>query len=460
VIVDAVIKNCKIVSPQDIKNEGIAIHHGKIVAIGRDSVLPKAEKVIDAKGNYVIPGVIDTHAHYGVYHPYTEEIHDMSAAAFGGTTTLGCFCGLGSSAEKGSYGGVFEKWRDCWEENAVIDCFFHGAILSQKNIDDVVTNAKNYGITTYKILMTCKGDEAKMIGGDPVDDGFLWEAFKSVTRLGKAGKIMLHAENIEIINKILPAIRATKRQDLSAWAEARPGWCETLDVKRAISLAELTGCPIYFVHIHYPDSVQVIAEAQARGVNVVAETCPQYLILNTNNTKVPAPWARIAPPIRDEASNRALWKALRDGTITCLGSDHCSVTQAACQDLWTAPQGAPGVESFLPIMLGEGVSKRKITLQKLVEILCYNNAKTFGIYPQKGTIQVGSDADLVIIDMKKKGKISNSALHYKVSAYTNFDGWETTGWPVVTMVRGKVVVENDKMVAKPGWGRYIFRKIR
>jgi len=457
-VVDTVVKNCKIVSPEGITAEGIAIKEGKIVAIGNDAYLPEAEKTIDAGGKYVLPGIIDAHVHYGVYHPYDEEVHDMSAGAYAGTTTTGCYVGLGASAQKGPYTEVFDKWKDTWERNTVIDGFFHGGVLSQTNIDEVEDNAKRYGITSYKILMTCKGEEVAIIGGDPADDGFLWAAFNSIARLGKAGRVNLHAEDIEIIARILPSIRATGRQDLAAWAEARPGYCETLDVSRAIAIAKVTGCPLYFVHIHYPDSIEVIAKAKAEGVDVIAETCPQYLVLNSSSNVSP-PLARIAPPLRDEASNDALWQAIRDGIITCMGSDHCSTTTGMSKDLWTAPQGAPGLETLLPIMLGEGVSKGRITLEKLVEVLCYNNAKAFGIYPQKGTIQIGSDADLVIVDLEKKVKLTGVNQHYALSDYCGFEGWEIKGWPVLTMLRGNVVVEEGKMVAKPGIGRYVPRSL-
>lgn len=269
---------------------------------------------------------------------------------------------------------------------------------------------------------------------------------------------MCHAEDIEVIARILPAIRATGRQDLAAWAEARPGFCETLDVIRAIAIAKVTGCPIYFVHIHYPDSVGVITKAKEEGVNVIAETCPQYLVLNSSSD-VSAPLARIAPPLRDEASNSAMWQAIRDGVITCMGSDHCSTTTGMSKDLWTAPQGAPGLETLLPIMLSEGVNKGRITLEKLVEVLCYNNAKAFGIYPQKGAIRVGSDADLVIVDLEKKVKLRAVNQHYAISDYCLYEGWEVKGWPVLTMLRGTVVVDDGRMVAKPGIGKYIPRTL-
>lgn len=456
--VDTVVKNCKIVNPEGIIPGGIAIKGGIIVAIGNDAYLPEADKTIDAGGKYLIPGVIDAHVHYGVYHPYDQEVNDMSAGAYAGTTTAGCYVGLGASAQKGLYTEVFDKWKETWEKNAVIDCFFHGGIISQTNIGEVEENAKRYGITSYKILMTCKGDEVAIIGGDPADDGFLFTAFNSIARLGKAGRINLHAEDIEIIASILPAIRATGKQDLGAWAEARPGYCETLDVKRAIALAKMTGCPMYFVHIHYPESVEAIARAKSEGVDVIAETCPQYLVLNSSSA-VPAPLAKISPPLRDEACNSAMWQAIRDGVITCVGSDHCSTTTGMKKDLWAAPPGTPGLETLLPIMLSEGVNKGRITLEKLVEVLCYNNAKAFGIYPRKGTIQVGSDADLVIIDLEKKVKLSAGKQHYAISDYCLYEGWEVKGWPVLTMLRGNVVVEDGKMTAKLGIGKYIPRTL-
>ncbi len=456
--VDTAIKNCKVVSSSKIASEGIAIKNGKIVAIADDAYLPEANKTIDAGGNYVIPGVVDVHVHYGVYHPCEEEIHDMTAAAYAGTTTAGCFVGLGASAQKGSMAEVFDRWKDIWEKNAVMDTFFHGGVISQTNIDEVITNAQRYGITSYKVLMTCKGDEAAIIGGDLADDGFIWASCQSIAQLGKAGRIMCHAEDIDIIARILPTIRATGRQDLAAWAEARPGFCETLDVIRAIAIAKITGCPLYLVHIHFPDSINVIARAQAEGIDVIAETCPQYLVLNSSSN-IPGPLGKIAPPLRDAICNENLWQAVKNGTITCIGSDHCSTTKDMARDLWTAPPGSPGLETLLPIMLSEGVNKGRITLEKLVEVLCHNNAKVFGIYPQKGTIQVGADADLVIIDLDKKVRLSVEGTHYVISDYCPYEGWEVKGWPVLTMVRGSVVVDDGRMMARPGIGKYIPRKV-
>ncbi len=458
-VVDTLIKNAKVVSPEGTFRGAVAIKDGKIAALCTDSALPEAGRTIDAGGNYRIPGVIDPHVHYGVYHPFDEEVHDLTCAVYAGTTTACAFVGLGASAEKGSYEGVVEKWVDCWEKNAHLDIIFHGGMCSETNIEEVVKNAGKYGITTYKFLMTCKGEEAKLIGGDVCDDGFLFAGFNSIARLGDQGLAMLHAEDYDVITRVLPEVKATNRQDLAAWAEARPEYVETLDVIRAIALGRVTGCPLYFVHIHNPESLVAIAQAQDEGMSVVAETCPQYLVLNSDSD-IPGRLGKINPPLRDAQCNEGLWEAINMGLISCVGSDHCSTTTEMAPDLWNAPPGSPGVENLLPIMLSEGINKGRITMEKLVEVLSSNNAKVFDIYPQKGAIQIGSDADLVIVDLEKKGTFGAAHQHYKISDYTPYEGWEVTGWPVMTMVRGTVVVEDGELKAEPGLGRYIARSYK
>ncbi len=455
-LVECLVKNAKIVSPEGIRPGHIAVDQGKISGIFNGPSLPRAGETIDAGEKYVIPGVVDPHLHYGVYHSCEDEVGDLQCAAYGGTTTACSFVGLGATAEKGTYQGAFERWKEVWQDSAVIDTIFHGGMCSEKNIEEVVTNAQRYGITSYKFLMTCKGEEAKIVGGDTCDDGFLYAGFQSIARLGDNGLAMCHAENIDVISRVLPAVKATGRQDSAAWAEARPGWAETLDVIRAISISRITGCPLYLVHIHYPASLEVIARAQADGVNVVAETCPQYLVLNSD-APVPGPLGKVNPPLRDKESNDALWEAVNEGTISFVGSDHCSTTKDMATDLWTAPPGSPGAESLLPIMLSEGVNKRRITMERLVEVLCANNARVFGIYPRKGTLEIGSDADLVIIDMDKEVKLSAATQHYRLSDYTPFEGLAVRGWPELTMVRGKVIVKEGEMLASAGWGKYIPR---
>lgn len=454
-IVDTVVKNGNIVSPWGITAKGIAIHNGRIAAITHDESLPEARRTIDAGGNYVLPGIVDVHVHVGLYHPFEVEINDMVAAAFGGSTTLGAYVGLGASAQKDAYVEGFERWQEIWNRNALVDVFFHAGIVSKNHITEITAVANSCGINSYKFFMTKTGAEVARTGGDIADDGFLWRGFQEIASLGGSARAVVHAENMDIIELTTPPVRAQGRQDLAAWDEARPGICETLDVDRAISIARVTDAPLYIVHVSNASSVAAIARAKEEGVKVVGETCPQYLIL-TKSAPL-GPLGRINPPLRDEACQDRLWQGIREGTIECIGSDHCSTRQAEKTNLWEAPSGMPGLEALLSIMLSEGVNKGRIKLEELVRVCCYNNARVFGIYPQKGVIRVGSDADIVIVDINKKVKLSSKNAHYAVADYCPYEGWEVKGWPVLTMLRGNILVEEDTLVAEPGIGRYIPR---
>ena len=453
--VDLVIKNCRLVSPDGIAPEGVACDGGRIVVIGSDEYLPEGRKTIDARGKYLLPGVIDTHVHIGVYHTFKEEMKDTIGAAFGGVTTIGNYLGIGAESQKESYELSFDRWKETWERDGLVDGFFHSMIISEANMKEIRLNAKRYGIASHKFLMAYKGPEGEQIGAAPADDGLLWFGFKEVASLGYPGLAQVHAENIDIIYRIKPGIQATGRQDLAAWDEARPGFCETLDAERAISIARVTGAPLYIVHVSYADTVDVIAKAKSEGVNVLAETCPQYLVLSGKPGLGVV--AKINPPIRkDVASAERLWRGLREGSIDCMGTDHCSPGAEVKKELWGASPGTPGVEQFLPLMLSEGVNKGRITLEKLVEILCQNNAKAFGMYPKKGAIKVGSDADMVVVDLEKRVKLTVNKEH-QVCDFIPYEGMEVQGWPVTTILRGNVLVDDGKLVAKPGIGKYIPR---
>ncbi len=453
--VDSIIRNGKIVSPTGIIQAGVAIDDGKIVAVASDTSLPEAKRSIDAQGHYVLPGIIDVHVHLGAYHSLEEDLKDTIGAAFGGVTTVGNFLGLGKESAKGSYADSFNRWKETWEKHSFVDAFFHASIISETNLKEIKLNAKRYGIASCKFYMAYKGPEGEEIGASPADDGLLWTGFNEIASLGYPFRAQVHAEDIDIVYRIKPQLEASGRQDLAAWDDARPGFCETLDVQRAISLARLTKAPLYIVHVHNGASVDVIAKAKSEGIDVVAETCPHYLLLD--RTSPLGPLGKINPPLTDKASSERLWEGIREGTISCIGTDHCSVTKEMKKEMWKrALPGGPGVENLLPLMLSEGVNKGRITLEKLVEVLCHNNAKTFGFFPQKGTIQVGSDADLVIVDLNKKAEMTVNKEHGCYD-YILYEGWEVTGWPVLTMLRGNVLVENGKLVAKPGIGKYLPR---
>jgi len=455
--VDTVIKNGRIVSPGGIATRGIAISGGRIAAIADDDDLPEAGETIDAEGNFILPGIIDVHVHTGLYVPLSEEIRDTYAAAYSGITTIGNYVGMRLEAQKDSYELAFDRWRDTWEKNALSDVFFHGNIISDTNINEIRANASRYGITSFKFMMINRGPEVLKAGLYAIDDGVLWLGFREISTLGYPARAIVHCENREIIDRIEPVLKATGRQDTAVWALAHPGFCETLDAEKAISLARLTGAPLYIVHIASAGTVDVLAKAKAEGIDVIGETCPHYLAL-TRDAHL-GPLGKVNPPLGDKASQERLWQGINEGTISCLGSDHCSTTKELKKDMWAQIQGMPGLDALLPVMLSEGVNRGKITLQKLVEVCCENNARVFGLYPKKGTLQVGSDADIVIVDLDKKARLSISNSHYTLADYTPYEGWEIKGWPVLTMLRGNIIVQGGELKARPGLGKYIPRPI-
>jgi dihydropyrimidinase len=457
-IADIAVKNCKVVRPEGITSEGIAIKGEKIVAIADDANLPEASKTIDAKGNFVLPGIIDNHTHGGGAHPLDIDTRvDSAAAIYGGVTTVNNMIGVGTCFRRGSYAEVLDEWIEKINNNTFTDCVLTPVIMTQAHIDDLPLVAGKWGITTFKMFLAYKGEEATKSMVSACDDGMVYVVMKEIKALGSPGRLLLHCENIDIIQRLVPAIRdREKRKDLAAWTDSRPGFCEGLDVERAASIAKITKAPIYVVHLSSSEGIDAVAKAQAEGVDIVAETCPPYLTL-TKFSPI-GPLGKVNPPLRDEENMRCMWEALQTGVVTCMGTDNCSYTKAEKADIWQGYPGYSCIENYLPIMLSEGVNKGRLTLEKLVEVCSSNNAKAMGIYPQKGTIRIGSDADLVIVDLNKKVKLSAETDH-QYSDSCIYEGWEVTGYPVLTMLRGHVVMQDGKLLAQPGAGRYLPRSM-
>ena len=456
--VDAVIKNCRVVKPEGILSEGIAVKGEKIVAVANDSYLPEAERVIDAEGNFVIPGVIDTHTHPGYAHPLDEDTRvDSAAAAHGGVTTMGIMLGGGDVTHTGSYTEVFDKWRSAIEDNTLTDFLWNPMLFGDVQIEEMPLYASRYGMPMFKVLLIDRilANGQIVMGTLSCDDGAVFEALKQTVAIGPPARLMFHCENADVIYRLEANLTdVEKKNDFAVWEATRPDWTEALDVERAVSIAKRVKAPIYIVHLSSAEGVEAVARAKAEGVDIVAETCPAYLTLTKH---IPlGSVAKVIPPLRDDESIERLWESINLGIVECVGTDNISALKDTKPNIWTAWGGNPGVEHLLPIMLSEGVNRGRISLEKMVEVCCANNAKAMGIYPQKGVIRVGSDADLVIVDLNKKMKISAETDHM-LTDYSLWEGWEVKGWPVFTMLRGNVIVEDGKVVAKPGIGKYLPR---
>ncbi len=451
-MVDTVIKNCNIVSPEGIVEGTIGIEGEKIVSISKEA--PPAKRVIDAEKKYVMPGAIDAHCHVGWPDWPIDEAYrkDSEAAAMGGVSTIIDRVTLPPGSLLEQIFGPGNR-RDTLENNSYVDVALQACLFTDEHIEEVPDLGKE-GIVGMKFYIPYRGPEAvpPMVG---IDDGLIYMGFKKIAECGLPVHAQIHAENIEIFYKFKQKFLAEKNEFY--WADTRPNFCEIEPLYRCGYFAKITGCPVYVVHMSVKEGPGVIAQLRGHGVNIVAETCPQYLVCTTEN--VDRILSKVNPPIRTEEDNKGLWEGIRNGLITNLGSDHAPCATSHKEEFWSAVVGMAGIETMLPIMLSEGVNKGRITFEKLVEIISYNNAKQFALLPRKGIIAVGSDADLVIVDLEKKVKVEVSKLHY-ISDFTPFEGWEITGWPVLTMVRGKVVMEDGKLFGEAGHGTFVPAKAR
>lgn len=419
--------------------------------------LPSARRTIDAQGRYILPGLVDPHVHLGTHYPFDECAWTESrAAAAGGVTTMGLFL-----RHKEGVFAAFPEYKRGYEENAIIDAFIHAMVMDEVGLADI-EKLPNLGITSFKFLLGYKGPQAEKYGMRPIDDGLFYEGMERIKKLGAGALALVHAENIDIALALGKKLRQEGRRDAVAWNDSRPPFCEEESVSRCIYLAGVAGCPLYIVHLTIAQGVEIAATARASGAKLVVETCPQYL---THNSEEPVPMmvenaalANVNPPLRDKKSNLRLWQGIKEGVIDCLGSDHAPIKlEKKGKDIWEAPMGLGNLtEMILPVMLSEGVNKRRLSLEKVVEVCCQNPARVFGLYPRKGAIAAGSDADLVIIDLDKKVRLSMGQLH-SLSDWSIYDGWEFKGWPVLTMRRGQVIVEEGEVIGKRGTGKYLPR---
>jgi allantoinase len=449
--VDMVVKSGKIVTSNSTIEAGVAIDKGKFVAIAKDGNLPVANKVIDAKGNLILPGVIDEHVHFLDMEStdYEDYVTGSTAAAVGGVTMVIdmplCIPATVSLE-------TFEEKKEVAMKKFLIDFALYGGAVPG-NVDEIPKMAKAGAI----------GFKAMMAGSVPgffemLDDGMLVDAFKTIADCGSV--IALHAENDAIINYLEKKFKTAGRKDILAFFESRPVMQEVEAISRAIMLAQETKCHLHIIHVSCPQGIDLIYQKKVGGQRITCETGPQYLILSEDDMVRLGPYIKFAPPVRSKPETEKLWHQLAEGKIETLGSDHGphpkENKEMGWENIWNAGNGALAVETILPLMLSEGVNKNRISIQRLVSVLCENPAKIFGIYPQKGTIQVGSDADLVIADMNKEHVIEAAKLHSK-QKHTPFEGLKVKGMPILTMVRGEVIVKDGQVMGKPGYGKFIPR---
>ena len=459
---DLLITNSHILSNHGITDKNIIIDEGKIVGFTHDN--PACDRKINGEGLISIPGPIDTHVHYGVYSPIDKAAKSEShASAIGGITTMMRMLRLGKSFKKTLPDQLLAS-----SKNHYVDYTIHASIFSKQQIEEMEYCVQN-GITSFKIYMNLGGEVGHVYMDMPPYSSNLDEENVDVNNevveliVKKAASlgcpVLVHAEDYESCACGIKTAKEKNKDGLSAWSESRSPEFEAKAIKNVCKLGRDYGCTIYFVHIGSQLALQQIKEEKIKGTKIFIETCPHYLTLSYE--KQQGYLAKVMPPIRTKSDNDAMWDALANNYIDTIGTDHVAnqlKLKLGGEKIWDALAGFPGIGTFLPILLSEGVNKNRISLEQLVRISSYNASKIFGMYPKKGTMEIGSDADITMIDLKKEKKVS-SEIFGGFSDYIVYEGMNLKGWPVKTIVRGQLVAEDFEVVGKLGHGQYVKRAI-
>ncbi|HYA35443.1 MAG TPA: dihydropyrimidinase [Candidatus Binataceae bacterium] len=450
-MVDLAITGASVVTPSGSRAADIGIAAGQIKSLAAPGALGPAARTLDATGMIVMPGVIDAHTHLDAEMFGSKSADDFEsgtiAAACGGVTTI---IDYAFQAPGGSLHDALEKWRDRAERRATIDYGFHVAILDPTRATlEEIPRVVEQGVTSFKIFM--------MRGFEERARDFL-RAFRAVADSG--GILTIHAEDEHLIGHCTDRLVQAGCTSVAHYGASRPPVSESAAVARGLKMAEVTQAPAYFVHLSSAAAIDEIRRARDRGSFVLAETRPIYLYLTEERFLEPQGEKYVGqPPLRGHSDVEALWKALADGTIDVVATDHCSWSlerKLAAQRFTRILPGVANLETFVPMLYSEGVANGRITIERMVDLVATNPARIFGIYPRKGAIIEGADADLTVFDPHARTTIHASAMHSRAD-YDPFEGFEVTGWPAFTISRGEVIVESREPRARAGRGKFLVR---
>ncbi|WP_454736606.1 dihydropyrimidinase [Cupriavidus necator] len=455
---DLIIRNGTVVTASDTMQCDIGIAGGRIVQLGRD--LGEAAQTIDASGKLVLPGGVDAHCHLDQPMPDGLRMADdfrtgSVSAACGGTTTVIPF----AAQEKGhSLRAAVNDYHQRADGKAVVDYAFHLIVAdpTEAVLRDELPGLIREGYSSFKVYMTY--DDLKLNDREILD-------VLSVARQ-EGALVMVHAENSDCIAWLTEKLEAAGNTAPRFHALARPMAIEREATHRAITFSELVDVPILIVHVSGKEAVEQIRWARNRGMKIFAETCPQYLFLTADDLDQPGYHGAkcvCSPPPRDRSNQEVIWDGLADGLFTVFSSDHAPFRYEDPQGKMPGgkevpfqyiPNGIPGLETRLPLLFSAGVNGGRISVNQFVALTSTNPAKLYGLHPRKGTIAIGADADLAIWDPQREVVIRNADLHHAVD-YTPYEGLRVTGWPVTTLVRGKVVAHEGEVRAETGHGQFL-----
>lgn len=448
------IKNGRVITATDDYVADIFIEGECISAIGKNLDV-KADKEIDATGKLVMPGGIDPHVHLDMpfMGTFSSDSYETGtrAALYGGTTTVIDFI---LQKQGNSLQSALDEWNGRANGTAVGDYSFHMAVtdFNDKTKKEIKTFVEQHGITSFKTFMAYKGalmiDDRQMIG--------LMEEVKAC-----GGLINVHATNGDMIDYLVQKHRNEGKLSPLYHYLSQPEITEAEASERFVDMASYTGCPGYIVHLTCEGALNAVRNATRRNQKMFVETCIQYLIIDASlyEQEDGAKWV-MSPPLREKKDQATLWAGINQGIVNVVATDHCPFMWEqklmGKDDFSKIPNGHPAIENRMELLFSEGVAKGKITLNKYVEVASTNAAKIFGMFPRKGTIAVGSDADIVIFDPKEKHTLSAKTHHMNVD-YSGYEGWELTGKVKTVLLRGKVAIDNNDCKVAKGYGQFIKR---
>lgn len=450
---DFVLRGGKLVDSQsDGKPIDLLIRNGKIAGqLAPGTPVDASVPVMSAEGLHVFPGLIDAHLHFGFGEKITEYETETIYAAQGGFTTV-----LGYFLNNEPYADVYEREQGYAKTRAYIDYAFHFSTANESHIAELKNYVKTYGVTSFKYFMNFKGEEGRYLGLDGTDDGYLHALLDAAASLGDV-KIVCHTENIEIVNRIRRQIQERGGSTLKDWALSKPAFTEAESCVRAMYFAEHHGAQIYIPHLSTRMALDEVRKWRDRYDKVFVETCPHYLTHSEDSEL--GSLGKANPPFRSANDVEAMWEGLRDGSIDVVASDHVPRKRSTkLKPLWLASQGFPGTATILPVLLHEGYHKGRLSLRRIAEVLTSAPARIFNVAPNKGGLEVGSDADITLVDINLT-RVVNPAELGSYSDYSLYEGQALKGWPVRTILRGQTVMDKGKITGQPGYGHYLFRTL-
>lgn len=438
---DTIISGGMIATGSGVIRADLGIRGEQVAEIAAGLDASRAARVIDATGKIVMPGVVDVHCHP----VYLDDLGGLSVTgAHGGVTTVIHY----AYARPGmKLLDTIRKYQEDGGAKSVLDFALHGGLFDVEHQLAEVPGAFREGVTSFKVFMTY----AKLKW---MTDDYWMTALMDVVAQER-GMVAVHAENGLATDYLEDKFLREGRSPLETFTAMRPDVLEAEALNRAMSIAHVMGCPLYVPHNSAEACLEPLRRARAWGWPVFGETCPQYLTLTHEDTTLKVgPLAKIGPPLRTARDCEALWQGLADGTLVTVASDHAPKPKKVTDDFFEAAYGSPQIETMLTVVYHEGVNRGRISLPRLVQVLCETPARLFGLYPRKGTLAPGSDADVVIFDPAARHTISLATQHSGAN-YTLYEGREVVGKPVLTMQRGRVLVEDGRLLAKPGGAKFL-----